>query len=211
MKQFNNISTLIFDFGGVLINLDMAGCIQRFKELGVEDIDQYLGQYGQADFFMKYEKGEMNTAEFRDEIRKRSKQPLSDEQIDEAWGAFLLDIPQKKLDMLTQLRKKFRLLLLSNTNPMHIEINSQQELAKRGKTIPDYFDRYYLSYEIGLLKPQPEIFEYVLKDAGLKAEECLFLDDSSKNIEQAEELGIRTYLVHPGEDLSFLLEEKTWS
>lgn len=211
MKHFNNITTLIFDFGGVLINLDMSRCIQRFKNLGVENIDRYLGQYGQSDFFLQYEKGEINTQQFRNEIRKHAENKLTDEQIDDAWGAFLLDIPQAKIDMLIELRKKFRLLLLSNTNPLHIEISSKEESAKRGKTIHDYFDKCYLSYEMGLAKPQAGIFEAVLKDAGLNPSECLFLDDGPKNIEQAQNLGIQTYLVDTNEDLSFLLKTETFS
>lgn len=211
MKQFSSITTLIFDFGGVLINLDMLGCIQRFKELGVENIDQYLGQYGQLDFFMQYEKGQIDTPQFRNEIRKRTENTLSDEQIDDAWGAFLLDIPQEKLDILTELRKNFRMLLLSNSNELHVAHSSREELQKRGKTIHDYFDKCYFSFEMGMAKPQSEIFEAVLNDANIRPEECLFLDDSSRNIEQASKLGIQTYLVDPNEDLSFLLNPETWN
>jgi len=211
MKQFDNITTLIFDFGGVLINLDISRCIRAFERLGVKNIDRYLGQYGQLGFFMHYEKGLINTEEFRNEMRKCSEKPLTDEQIDDAWCAFLLDIPQKKLDILTELRKKFRMLLLSNTNLLHIESSSKEEYIKRGKTIHDYFDKCYFSYEMGYAKPQPEIFEAVLKDIGLNSKECLFLDDSPKNIEQANKLGIQTYLVDPVEDLSFLLKPETWN
>jgi len=211
MKPFNNITTLIFDFGGVLINLDLPRCIQRFKNLGFENVDRYLSNFGQSDFFLQYENGMINTPQFRDEIRKHTNKALTDEQIDDAWCTFLCDIPQQKLDLLTRLKDDFRLLLLSNTNPLHIELSAKNELSKRGKTIHDYFDKCYLSYEMGLTKPYPEIFQAVLKDARLKPEECLFLDDGTKNIEQANKLGFQTHLVSSDEDLSFLLNPETWN
>jgi len=211
MKHFNNITTLIFDFGGVIINLDLPRCIQRFKDLGFENIDQYLSNFRQSNFFLLYENGTIDTAQFRNEIRKHINKPLADAEIDDAWSAFLRDIPQEKLELLTKLRERFRLLLLSNTNPLHIEMSTKNEFAKRGKTIYDYFEKCYFSYEMKLTKPQPEIFEAVLKDAGLRPEECLFIDDGATNIAQAERMGIQTYLATPGEDLSFLLKPETWN
>ena len=211
MKHFNNITTLIFDFGGVIINLDLPRCIQRFKDLGFENIDQYLSNFRQSNFFLLYENGTIDTTQFRNEIRKHINKPLADAEIDDAWSAFLRDIPQEKLELLTKLRERFRLLLLSNTNPLHIEMSTKNEFAKRGKTIYDYFEKCYFSYEMKLTKPQPEIFEAVLKDAGLRPEECLFIDDGATNIAQAEKMGIQTYLATPGEDLSFFLKPETWN
>lgn len=205
MKQNNKITTLIFDFGGVLINLDMAQCMERFRQLGFEDIGQYIGMFGQQDFFLQYEKGEIDTARFRDEIRRHTGRANSDEEIEEAWGAFLLDIPHEKIDLLQQLKKRYRLLLLSNTNPIHIEQNARKELARYGLTLSSLFDSCYLSYRMGVTKPNPAIFETLLENEHLQPDECLFLDDGAKNIEQAARLGFRTYLVKPQEDLSFLL------
>lgn len=210
MKHFSNITTLIFDFGGVIYNLDMSRCIKKFRDLGFENIDTYLGNYGQSGFFLQYEKGEISTAQFRDEIRKLTDHTLTNEQIDDAWCSFLCDIPQGKLDILSELKTKYRLLLLSNTNPLHIEVEAKKEFGKRGKTIHDYFDKCYLSYEMGLAKPHAEIFNAVLADANLNAGECFFLDDGIKNIEQAQQLGFQTYHVDPAESLTFLLKPETW-
>jgi putative hydrolase of the HAD superfamily len=205
MKQYNNISTLIFDLGGVIVDLDLAKCIQNFKELGLENIEQYLSNFGQKDFFMQFEKGQIGIPAFRNEIRKLAGTELSDAQIDKAWCSFLTQIPVEKLHLLSELKKKYRLLLLSNTNPLHIETAVAAEFSKTGKTMQDFFDKCYLSYEMGMVKPDVEIFEALLTDAQVKAEECLFLDDGKKNIDTAAALGIQTYWVKPNENLNFLL------
>lgn len=205
MKQFNNISTFIFDLGGVIVDLDLAKCIQNFKELGLENIEQYLSNFGQKDFFMQFEKGQIGIPAFRNEIRKLAGTELSDVQIDKAWCSFLTQIPVEKLHLLSELKKKYHLLLLSNTNPLHIQTAVAAEFSKTGKTMQDFFDKCYLSYEMGMVKPDVEIFEALLADAQVKAEECLFLDDGKKNIDTAAALGIQTYWVKPNENLNFLL------
>ena len=205
MKQFHNITTLIFDFGGVLINLDLDRCIQRFKDLGVRNFENNLNNYGQKGFFLDFEKGKIGIEQFRDEIRKLAQIPLTDKEIDDAWCLFLCDIPDRKMELLLQLKKKYRLLLLSNTNPLHISISAKNEFARFGLTIQDIFEKCYLSYEMKMAKPDAEIFEALLSDAGVKPEDCLFLDDGEKNIIQAQKLGINTYLVDVNEDLDWLL------
>ena len=205
MNKKTSITTLIFDFGGVIINLDLPTCIQNLKKLGTNDIENYLSNFGQKDFFLKFEIGEIGTPEFRNEIRKLTNKTITDAEIDNAWCSFLCDIPSERLELLEKLRKKYRLLLLSNSNPLHVEVSAAIALQGPGKTIRDYFDKCYFSYEMGLTKPDPAIFEALLADAGLEATECLFLDDGPKNIEAAKRLGIKTYFVTQGENLDFLL------
>ena len=211
MKHFKNITTLIFDFGGVLINLDRELCIQNFKHLGVKNLDKLLNNYAQSGIFEQFEKGQINAEKFRDEIRKMSSMTLTDAQIDDAWSSFLLDIPTEKLDLLIELRKKYRILLLSNTNSIHIQQSNKSRFTYQNRSMFDYFDKCYLSYEMGMSKPNADIFETLLSDAQLEAEECLLLDDGEKNIEQAKKLGIQTYLVSEREDLSFLMDAKTFT
>lgn len=205
MKQFNSVKNLIFDFGGVLINLDLPQCIQNIKDLGIPDVEQYLSNFGQKEFFLDYEKGNIDTQTFRDEIRKLAVKPVEDAQIDAAWCSFLCDIPNEKLELLTKLRQKYNLYLLSNTNPLHIEVSAAGEFARVGKTIHDYFDKCFLSYEMKMVKPDIEIFKAMINDVQLQPDECLFLDDGQKNIDVASSLGIQTYLVKPHENLDFLL------
>lgn len=210
MKQFKNISTLIVDFGGVLIDLKLQQCIDNLKLLGVNNVEGFLNNYNQNGFFMQFEKGQISAAEFRGEIRKLSVNELTDKQIDDAWMSFLLEIPNQKLDILYQLRQKFRVVMLSNTNIIHFPVASQDRFNYKGRTIDDYFDAFYLSYEMRMAKPDAEIFETLLKTEGVEASRCLFLDDGPKNIEMANQLGIQTYLVDPTEDLSFLINESTF-
>ena len=204
MNKEASITTLIFDFGGVLINLDIQQCFTHFKALGIDNIESYLSNYGQSGLFLDWERGTVNPATFNAEVRKLCTGNPSDEQIDQAWMSFLLDVPASKIDLLKQLRSRYRILMLSNTNPVHIERSAAIAFGAHGTSIENLFDRCYLSYQIGLTKPDPAIFEYLLKEEGLNAEECLFLDDGLKNIQTASALGFQTRLVEPEASLDFL-------
>lgn len=205
MKHFSNISTLIFDFGGVLIDLDMNQSILNFKKLGVENVESYLSNFGQSGFFMQLEKGKISADEFRFEIRKMTTNTITDKEIDDAWNAFLVRIPSKKLDIVYELRKKYRVIMLSNTNAIHFPYAEQTFFSYKNRSIDEYFDKCYRSYDMKMAKPDAEIFEAILSQEQVAANRCLLLDDGPKNIEQAQKLGIQTYFVDPKEDLSFLL------
>lgn len=199
------VNALIFDFGGVIYDIDIQLGIDKLKKLGFTSADEYIGHFAHNDFFVQWENGQIGVGTFRNEIRKRCVNEVTDQEIDDAWCAIMLGIPDERIELLKQLRKKYRLLLLSNTNPLHILVSTKNELAKRGLSMDDLFDKCYYSYEVGAVKPGKEIFLHVLQDAGVKAENCLFLDDGKKNIETAAELGFNTYLVTPGQSLDFLL------
>jgi len=206
MKNYKNITTIIFDLGGVLCDLDIDRCILNFKQLGLENFEHYLNNFGQSGFFMQLEKGLITAAEFRNEVRKLTSKPLTDTQINEAWNSFLVGIPTKKLDLIIELRKKFRVVLLSNTNIIHFPDTVARFFNFNGMSTSDYFDKCYLSYEMKMAKPDEEIFNALLNAEQVSANECLFLDDGVKNIEQAQKLGIQSYLVKVGEDLSWLVD-----
>ena len=205
MKHFSNISTLIFDFGGVLIDLDMNQSILNFKKLGVENVENYLSNFGQSGFFMQLEKGKISAEEFRSEIRKMTTNTITDKEIDDAWNAFLVRIPSEKLDIVYQLRKKFRVIMLSNTNAIHFPYAERTFFSYKNRGIDEYFDKCYRSYDMKMAKPDAEIFEAILNQEQVAPNQCLLLDDGPKNIEQAQKLGFQTYFVDPKEDLSFLL------
>lgn len=206
MNHSATVTTLIFDFGGVLINLDLPLCIRKLKSIGAHDVEKYLSNFGQSGFFLSWEKGEIGLREFRDNIRAISSGQPTDEEIDAAWMAFLQDIPAEKIDLLKQLRSRYRILMLSNTNPLHIEQSARIAFEAHGTTMNELFDKCYLSYEMGLTKPGREIFELLLNDAGVEAGECLFIDDGQKNIDMANSMGFQTRHVQQGESLDFLLE-----
>lgn len=200
-----NVNTLIFDFGGVIYNIDIQLGIENLKKIGFTTADDYIGHFAHNGFFVQWENGGVSVEEFRSEIRKRCINVVTDQDIDDAWCSIMLEIPDERIDLLQQLRKKYRLLLLSNTNPLHIEVSTKNELAKRELTMDNLFDKCYYSFELGAVKPGEEIFLKLLQDADVKVENCLFLDDGEKNIETAKKLGFNTYLVTPGQSLNFLL------
>lgn len=186
------IKNIIFDWGGVLIHLDKGRCTEAFRQLGVEVSDELTNPYGQRTDLADFERGTMSVDEFHETVRRVYAPGLTDEQIDKAWSALLLDIPAYKLDMLLELKKKYRLYLLSNTNAVHW-VEGRKRFDYRGYKAEDYFDQIFLSHEIHELKPSPEAFLKVAKLAGIKPEETLFIDDLEASCKSAEALGFHTY------------------
>ena len=201
-----DIKNLLIDFGGVLIDLDRRRCIDRFRRLGLRDMDGLLHDYQQQGFFQLHEKGLISDADFRDRVRSLIGAQTSDADIDSAWNSFLGDIPAYKLEFLLELRKRYKLYLLSNTNAIHWEYACTHDFARDGHRVEDYFDGIYLSYQMKMAKPDAEIFRAVLADAGIEAGQTLFLDDSADNCRAARELGIHTYTPQAHEDWRHLFQ-----
>lgn len=199
-----NIKNIIFDLGVVLLNLDKQRCIDSFVALGFNNVQSFLSEYKQKSLFHELEIGQISPAVFRNEIRRIIGEDLSDEAIDKAWNNFLQDIPIEKLNLLLQLRKRFNTFMLSNTNAIHIEKVVPEYFETNGHVLSDYFEKAYFSHELGLAKPDKAIFEYVLQDAGIRAEETLFIDDAEMNIKAAMLMGFQTYMPKPREDFSYL-------
>ena len=186
------IRNIIFDWGGVLIHLDKTRCTEAFRKLGVEVSDELTNPYGQRADLMDFEKGLMTMEEFHDTVRRIYSPQLTDVQIDNAWNALLLDIPTFKLDMLLELKKHYRLFLLSNTNALHW-IEGRKRFDYKGYKAEDFFDQIFLSHEIHELKPSAEAFLKVAQMANIKPEETLFIDDLEASCKSAEALGFHTY------------------
>ncbi len=199
------IKNIIFDLGCVLVNLDKQACVNRFLELGVHNIDELISHYRQSGTFLDYELGLIDTKKFREEIKLSVKKDLNDKDIDEAWSRFLLDIPNKKQELLLKLKEKYNLFLLSNTNEIHFG-QARREFSRNNLVPEDIFNKMYLSFEIHLVKPGKEIFEYVIKDSGIDPAETYMVDDASPNIETAKSLGFHTYQPEPFEDFSEVFE-----
>lgn len=200
MMEKGTIKNLIIDFGGVLIDLDRKRCVENFKRLGLADVEEVLDIYHQQDFFQRYEKGLITSAEFRDEIRGRIGKPVTDAQIDEAWNSFLVEIPAFKLDLLLELRRNYVVYLLSNTNEIHWQWACRNAFPHKVFGVEDYFEHIYLSFEMKKAKPDADIFRQVLDETGILPEETLFIDDSEANCRTAETLGISTYTPKAHED-----------
>ena len=186
------IKNIIFDWGGVLIHPDKARCTEAFRKLGVEVSDELTNPYGQRADLMDFEKGLMTLEEFHDTVRRIYAPNLTDEQIDDAWSALLLDIPRYKLDILLELKQHYRLFLLSNTNAVHWK-EGRNRFDYKGYKAEDFFDQIFLSHEIHELKPSAEAFLKVAQLAGIKPEETLFVDDLEESCKSAEALGFQTF------------------
>ena len=195
MSPYTSIRNIIFDFGGVLINLNYSLTSNAFNQLGF-DINRHFTQMQQSDLFNQLETGKIPPAVFYEELRKLGGQHLTDEQLAHAWNAMILDLPMERIDMLRRLKAKYSLYLLSNTNQIHASAFVPYLNKLLGENVwPTFFDKVYYSHQVGLRKPNREIYEYVLADAGIKAEESLFLDDAEKNLVAPSTLGIQTILV----------------
>lgn len=193
---FKNI---IFDFGGVIIRIDYNKIPQTFRSYGVADFDALYTQKRQDRVFDELEKGTITPAVFRDRIRTMAGIPLSDDQIDKAWNAILIDLPKANIDVLRKLRQSHRLFLLSNTNEIHEKAFMEIIMRDYGKNVLDeVFEKIYLSHHLNMRKPDAEIFEKVMRENNLKANETLFVDDSIQHIQGAEKAGLKTLFVEKG-------------
>ena len=200
------IRNIVFDLGGVLVNLDFKAAINGLQEAGFANVKEQLLAFDRNGIFQKFELGEMTADEFRTAIRENSTIELTDEEVDNLWNAMLLEIPREKLELILELRGKYMVYLLSNTNSIHWDHVCKNAFNYRGFRVEDYFEETFLSYEMHLAKPDKAIFEKVLHDANLLAEETLFIDDSEANCKAAQEVGIHAHHYHVGDDLSKIFE-----
>lgn len=185
------INTLLFDFGDVFLNLDKEATARELKKLGLNAFTPEMEQLNNA-----YEKGEITSGEFVEFYQKWFPQASSNSLID-AWNAILLDFPKHRIEFLENLAvsKKYRLLLLSNTNEIHINwVKNNISYYERFKSC---FKKFYLSHEIGLRKPDPEVFEFVLNDNKLGAEYLFFIDDTQMHTDAAQKMGIQVWNLDP--------------
>ncbi|MCX6304597.1 MAG: HAD family phosphatase [Bacteroidetes bacterium] len=187
-----SIKNLIFDFGGVICNIDVKLTERAFMELGLTPFDPRERSISDsAGIFGDIETGAMDPRQFRDALRKFFRNPVTDDQLDDAWNALLLNIPEERIRLLENLRQNYRIFLLSNTNEIHYTkflADFREQSGYAG--FDDLFEKAYLSFRIGLRKPSPEIFRHVLKESNLDPSETLFIDDTLVHVEAAEREGI---------------------
>lgn len=183
------ITTIIFDLGGVILNLDQDKTLRAFSRLGVELEDIHSNNTIFADF----ETGKISADDFRQFLITSLKGNASAEQVDQAWNAMLLDLPAYRLEMIQNLRKRFKVLLLSNTNSIHIDaFHAYLQQNFPALNWMALFDKVYYSYEIGYRKPNTDIYEFVLKEHGLQPHQALFIDDNKGNLNGAAKVGLHT-------------------
>jgi epoxide hydrolase-like predicted phosphatase len=187
------IKNLIFDLGGVILDLSVDHTLEAFSQLFNLDKAKVKDRYLADTSFSLYEKGELTDAQFRVFVRERFATKASDAEIDTCWNAMLRGIPTMKLELLKELMKSYKVILLSNTNNIHLQYINEMIMPAFGhQSLDPFFHRTYYSHLMRMRKPDAEIFQKVLTDNNLKAEETLFLDDNELNIEGAKAVGIKT-------------------
>ncbi len=200
------IKTIIFDFGDVFINLDKPATERELFKLGVPkpiSLDMYH-------IASDYERGLISTEEFINHFNKKFPNIATQDFI-KAWNSVILDFPEHRLEFIEKLSKEnnYQLILLSNTNHLHIEQVIKNMSVSRYERFKKCFDTFYLSQEIHLSKPNPLIYEFLLNENLLQENECLFIDDLKKNTDAASKLGIHTWNLNPGqEDVTHLFTVK---
>ena len=200
------IKNIILDLGGVIINIDYQLTIKAFEELGIINASEFYSQQRQTNLFDLLETGKISEAGFRDEIRKFAGKNLSDNDIDTAWNAMLLDFPPQRMETLKRLKSRYKTFLLSNTNAIHFTAYTKTLVKNFGKeNLSDYFHKEYYSHLIFRRKPHPDTFRFVLNDQNILPEETLFIDDSEQHIRGAKSVNLQTKLL-VGETLENYLE-----
>ncbi|MBW2961204.1 HAD family hydrolase [Mesonia aestuariivivens] len=198
------IKTLLFDFGDVFLNLDKAATFRELNKLGLNDFSSEMIQQNQL-----YEMGKISSEEFVNFYTNKIPKSSSEDLV-KAWNSILLDLPKHRLEFLQQLKeeKKYELILLSNTNDLHISWIKENiiDFAE----FKACFDAFYLSHEINFRKPNVDIYEFVLEKHQLRPKEVLFVDDTQENTETAKNLGIHTWNIDPkSEDIVHLFSIKS--
>lgn len=191
MKELEGIKNIIFDLGGVILNIDYQLTVEAFKKLGIDDFEEIFSQYKQSTLSDDFETGRITELEFYEGIKTISGKDFTFEEYKNAWNALLLDLPKERINILKKLSKKYRLFLFSNTNETHYK----EFVTKVESDFNTIFEKTYYSHQFGKRKPDSDSFLSILKENNLIIEETLFVDDSIQHIESTNLLGIRTLLI----------------
>lgn len=196
--KLEGIKNIIFDLGNVIIDLDLAKTDSELATLLGEDFIEKLKSQNKQIIFNEFEMGLCSEREFIETLQSVANQVVSYRRLVDAWNAMLLKTPLHRLEMLEKLKSEYQVFLLSNTNETHLAW-VYDDLSKMYGILDfdtRFFHKPYYSHIINLRKPNTDIYEFVLKDAGLVASETLFIDDNADNIAGANKVGIKT-LLHP--------------
>lgn len=197
--MIKGIRHIIFDLGGVLLNLDYQLTEKAFVKLGITNFPEMYSQLKQSTLFDDFETGGIPQDEFINALQKAAGITVSHSDMVMAWNAMLLDFPLRRLQILQQLRTYYDLLLLSNTNEIHEEAFNKIIYSAHGMpNLGVFFDKVYLSHRIGMRKPNVEVFERILNENSLQPQHTLFIDDSPQHIEGAKKAGIQTIWLEKG-------------
>lgn len=202
------IKNIIFDFGGVIVDIDRSNAVQAFVKLGLANADRILDSYHQTGIFLSLEDGSLSELSYREKLGELCGRTLTYGEVKQAWLAFISRVSLQKLRFLEILRSKgYHLYVLSNTNPYVMDWADSLDFTTERKPLSYYFDKLYLSYRMGCTKPGEEIFRKTLDDAGLIPQETLFIDDSLANVNAGKRMGMEIYQPESGYDWTTTLSE----
>lgn len=206
--MLQGIENIVFDLGGVMIDLDRARCVEEFHKIGFTEIDDLIDSYHPKGFLGRLERGDVTNDDFYDYVRRSAGRDIADDEIRRAFTSFLAGIPRYKLQMVrTQRERGFRTYALSNINDVVFPFVRDVLFTQEGLQLDDYFEKAYLSYEMHALKPSPEIYRKMIEESGMRPEATLFIDDNAENLHTAQELGFHVYMPRPREDFRFLFDD----
>lgn len=202
------IKNIIFDLGGVIINLDTSKTISEFNKLSKLPFEAIYTQLQQSTVFDLFDKGLISESDFFAELKKVTQSKSSESELKQAWNAMLLDFPINRLSLLIKLKPQYRLFLLSNTNETHVtEFEKTLQETHQYKNLEPFFEKMYYSCRMQMRKPDIEIFDFVLTENGLNASETLFIDDSPQHVQGALKIGIKAHLLVKEKEVEELLKE----
>lgn len=201
------IKNILFDLGGVILDIDFKKPAELFKKMGLQNFETLYSQARQNQLFDKLETGKINETAFLEELQAMFDKKPTINELKSAWNSMIKEFDERKISQIEFLRKKHKIFLLSNTNSIHYQYYNTIFIQEFGyKSLDELFHKAYLSFRIGMRKPDKEIYQFVLKNAGIKAYETVFIDDSEKNLINAEIEGIRTYSYKNNENFVDILD-----
>ena len=202
------IKNIIFDYGNVIINLDIDATYRAFEKLGATRFSEVWNEIMKDQLFQKYERGDISNADFRNFLRNAFPKRITDNEIDRAWNKILKDMPTSRIQLLLNLKSQYRTFILSNSNDIHAQ-HYTKDLQKihHIQNFDQLVEKAYFSFQVNLAKPEAAFYQLLLNNHGLKPEETLFIDDIKQNIDAATALGIQTLWLIPGMDICDLFDE----
>ena len=202
-----NNKAIIFDLGGVILNINYQNTIDEFLKLGIKNASTFYSKKIQTNLFNQIETGKITTEKFLSELKKETNNATI-YQVKEAWNAMLLDLPKERISLLKKLSQDYPIFLLSNTNAIHISAIKEYLGESAYTNFYNIFNKVYYSHKIGFRKPNKETFHLILKENNLKAHEVLFIDDSPQHIEGAKKIGMKTHHLKDGEEITTLFADR---
>jgi putative hydrolase of the HAD superfamily len=206
LKNQIGIKNIIFDFGGVILNINHKKLEEAFKSLGIPDFEHLFNQASQSELFQQFEVGKISPREFRMGVRSLTGLNITDDTFDNTWNKIINDFPARRINLLRQIKNSYKLLLLSNTNEIHYDYYIEKFRIEFGYDFQSLFHRTYWSFRMGKRKPDPDAYVEIISNERISPSETLFIDDSKQNIIAAANLGIKTLHLQNGMELTDLFQ-----